>query len=153
MFLKNTVVGVVVSVYGTLTNKSSAGTGSNPTKGIQSSIYCCREILSNIECSISVYRIREDFLRKILWDPYNSHWCLTGCSSFFLNKKQQQNVRPSVSYFRRKRKILQRRPQKSFLTLCVNVCTWPLGIKISWKQKTEMIIFEQQGIQKSESYC
>jgi hypothetical protein len=34
----NTVVGVVVSVLGTLINASSAGTGSNPTIGIQSSI-------------------------------------------------------------------------------------------------------------------
>jgi hypothetical protein len=34
----DTVVGVVVSVLGTLINTSSAGTGSNPTIGIQSSI-------------------------------------------------------------------------------------------------------------------
>jgi hypothetical protein len=33
-----TVVGVVVSVLGTLINTSSAGTGSNPTIGIQCSI-------------------------------------------------------------------------------------------------------------------
>jgi hypothetical protein len=33
-----TVVGVVVSVLGTLINASSAGTGSNPIIGIQSSI-------------------------------------------------------------------------------------------------------------------
>jgi hypothetical protein len=33
-----TVVGVVVSVLGTLINTSSAGTGLNPTIGIQSSI-------------------------------------------------------------------------------------------------------------------
>jgi hypothetical protein len=34
----HTVVSVVVSVLGTLTNTFSAGTGSNPTIGIQSSI-------------------------------------------------------------------------------------------------------------------
>jgi hypothetical protein len=34
----HTVVGVVVIVLGTLTNTSSAGTGSNPTINIQSSI-------------------------------------------------------------------------------------------------------------------
>jgi hypothetical protein len=37
-FGEKTVVGVVVSVLSTLANTSSAGTGSNPTIGIQSSI-------------------------------------------------------------------------------------------------------------------
>jgi hypothetical protein len=37
-YIVHTVVGVVVRVLGTLINTSSAGTGSNPTIGIQSSI-------------------------------------------------------------------------------------------------------------------
>jgi hypothetical protein len=50
---------------------------------------CCCEFLSNIECSISVHRIREDLLRKILRDPYNSHKCLTGRSSFLKGKNEK----------------------------------------------------------------
>jgi hypothetical protein len=78
-----TVVGVVGSVLGTLINTSSAGTGSNPI------FNCCCEFLSNIECSINVHRIREDLLRKILWD-----WLL------FFKKKKKKERKPTVSNVR-----------------------------------------------------
>jgi hypothetical protein len=77
----------VVSVLGTLTNTTSAGSGSNPTVGIQSSIFAVN-FLSNIE--ITVHRIREDLQRKIPRDQYNSHRCLTGFSSLFQRKEEKK---------------------------------------------------------------
>jgi hypothetical protein len=66
------VVDVMVSVLDTLINSSSHWHWFE-SHHRHSIFNCCCEFLSNIVCSISVQRIREDLLRKILRDPYTSH--------------------------------------------------------------------------------